>query len=416
MGRNFSDAPTVKDYRERGPIGNTRNVARIDHVARLTSFRKVDGYPLVVFVSLSESDILQGWYSDAVIALVAAAAVSFVLALLGWRLVTQFRLQVTKDSAIRSGERLYRLITDHSTDVIIQFDDGGLRRYVSPAAERVLGYRPSELLNGSPRDLVHPEDWPRVAASMSEVRTDGHAPPISYRLRRKDGLYIWVETQSERLGGDDGFIATIRDISSRKRVEELLHQANNHLQRMVMLDGLTGIGNRRAFDATLSKEFRRSARSQLPLALLMIDVDNFKKFNDLYGHPAGDACLKSIAEAINRELRRPADFVARYGGEEFAVILPDTNPAGAAAMAERIRNAVERLAIAHEANPASVATVSVGVAAAWPHADGSADKELLEAADAALYAAKTQGRNRIHLHGTEIAFSSVEADAATAEA
>ena len=383
---------------------------------RHTSFRAVDDYPLVVFVSLSEGDILRGWYGDAAIALAAAMVICSILSLprmAAGRSIPAAGARRVDDYEVASGCIASSRITARTSSC--SSITPGARRYISPAAERVLGYRPSELLNGSPQDMVHPEDWPRVAASMKQIDLDGHMSPISYRVRRKDGVYLWVETQGEKLGHGEGHIVTIRDISSRKRVEDLLHQANNHLQRMVMLDGLTGVGNRRALDATLNKEYRRAARSQMPLAVLMIDVDHFKKFNDLYGHPAGDACLKSIAGAVGGELRRPADFVARYGGEEFAVILPDTNQAGAAAIAERVRHAVELLSITHQANPAKVATISVGVAVAWPQAAGSPEEELLKVADAALYVAKTEGRNRIHMHEA-VAITTAGPDAVNNEA
>ena len=229
--------------------------------------------------------------------------------------MAQFRLRDKTNLAVRLSEAQYRLLADHSTDVIIQLGADGRRRYVSPACERVLGYRASELLQGHPRDTTHPDDWPVLRANFEEIVATGDAPPVSYRVRRKDGEYLWVETQGQRLDSGSGFIVAMRDISKRKRVEELLHEANNHLQRQVMIDGLTGIGNRRCLDLTLEKEVKRAARNENPLGMLMIDVDNFKRFNDVYGHQAGDICLRRIAETVAAEIRRPADFAARYGGE-----------------------------------------------------------------------------------------------------
>ena len=393
VGTSFEQSPQVRAYREYGPVGSIQNASPIDGASRLSSFRKVDDFPLVIFVSLSTDDLLSGWRTDAAISLVVAVAVCAMLSVLGWRLVHQFRLRDQNDLAIRQSEQQYRLLADYSTDTIIQFDQDGRQRYVSPACERMLGYHPMDLLGAHPRDTIHPEDWPRVAANMAEILALGQAPPVSYRVRRKDGVYLWVETQGQRLTGDQGFIVAIRDITRRRHVEDLLHQANNHLQRQVMLDGLTGIANRRCFDITLLKEFRRAARSQTPLATLMIDVDHFKKFNDLYGHPAGDACLRSIAEAAVAQVRRPADLVARYGGEEFVVLLPDTDPAGAMAMAERIRLSIQSLGITHAGNPAAVATVSIGVGVGWPQTGQDDTAGLMAAADAALYRAKAAGRN-----------------------
>ena len=267
----------------------------------------------------------------------------------------------------------------------------------------MLGYLPSELSGKHPRDTIHPEDWPTVEAHRAEVLKVDHAEPISYRVRRRDGVYLWVETRGRKLAGNQGVVVTVRDISSRKKVEGLLHEANNHLQRQVMLDGLTGTANRRCFDVTFAKECRRSARSQTPLGVLMIDVDFFKKYNDLYGHPAGDACLRAVTEAVEQQLRRPADFAARYGGEEFAVLLPDTDVDGALIMAERIRAAIELLKIKHDGNRGSVVTVSIGVAVGWPQRRESGGEQLLQAADSGLYQAKQLGRNQVFLRTPESA-------------
>jgi diguanylate cyclase (GGDEF)-like protein len=164
-----------------------------------------------------------------------------------------------------------------------------------------------------------------------------------------------------------------------------LEEANERLQRLSMIDALTGVDNRRRFDEALDREWRRSSRSGSPLSLLMIDVDRFKEYNDTRGHQAGDECLRAVAVVLRECLSRAADVVARYGGEEFAVLLPDSDLAGARCVAERLRARVE------ERTPV---TISAGVAtmaaaqAIWPTA-------LVSAADDALYEAKRQGRNRV---------------------
>jgi diguanylate cyclase (GGDEF)-like protein len=174
-----------------------------------------------------------------------------------------------------------------------------------------------------------------------------------------------------------------------------LLEANQLLERLSQLDGLTGIANHRAFDAVLETEWRRAGREHLPLSLLMIDIDCFKDYNDRYGHQGGDDTLRAVAATLQASLGRAADFVARYGGEEFVVLLPGLDAAEAAAFAETLRVAVERLEIAHEGSPCvPVVTISVGVGTAWP-AKASAPDHLLEEADRALYAAKRAGRNRV---------------------
>jgi diguanylate cyclase (GGDEF)-like protein len=178
-----------------------------------------------------------------------------------------------------------------------------------------------------------------------------------------------------------------------------LDDANRELTRLSSVDGLTGIANRRHFDDTLLREWRRAARSKGRLALLAADVDFFKQFNDGYGHQAGDECLKAVAGALASVLKRPSDLVARYGGEEFFAILPDTDAEGALRVAEAMRAAVQALAIPHEFSPLGpVVTASFGVAArsAEPGQD-SAFVSLLKDADSTLYQAKRAGRNRVLL-------------------
>ena len=174
-----------------------------------------------------------------------------------------------------------------------------------------------------------------------------------------------------------------------------LEQANQRLQALTMQDGLTGIRNRRYFDDKLTQEWQRAIRSRDSLALLLIDIDFFKSFNDKYGHLVGDECLKRVAQAIDNAITRPSDAVARYGGEEFAVILPETAVEGALHVAENIRLAVERLRI--EVGEARVqVSVSIGAAILAPE-EGRASHDLILVADQALYDAKSAGRNRTPL-------------------
>lgn len=177
--------------------------------------------------------------------------------------------------------------------------------------------------------------------------------------------------------------------------ERLELRSTEALRALARLDGLTGIGNRRLFDERLTMEIRRATKRGPTLALLLIDVDRFKAYNDAIGHQMGDTCLREIAQTIARHVRRPGDLAARYGGEEFAVVLPNTNPAAAAAMGETIRAAIERLAIPHPAT-GGVVTISVGVAT-LPNGSGTANAEaLVRRADKALYQAKAAGRNGVH--------------------
>lgn len=174
-------------------------------------------------------------------------------------------------------------------------------------------------------------------------------------------------------------------------------QATVQLREMALHDGLTGLGNRRQFDSALEDEFRRAARDASPLALLMIDVDHFKLFNDTYGHQAGDDCLRAVAAAIDGAAKRPADLAVRYGGEEFAVLLPGTDESGGLAVAEAVHRNVARLGIPHAGSPQGAVTASVGVAAALVADGSSRPDKLVRAADRALYEAKASGRNATRL-------------------
>ncbi len=186
----------------------------------------------------------------------------------------------------------------------------------------------------------------------------------------------------------------------RRKEEELFKlagrfaEANKELRRITNLDGLTGVANRRFFDQEFERQWRRSQRSQTPLAVLMMDIDHFKLYNDRYGHQQGDECLRAVARALQARAKRPADLVARYGGEEFVALLPETPAVGVLALAREMCSAVAGLGLEHASSPvAPHVTLSVGAAWAMPARD-RAKEELLADADRALYRAKDQGRNR----------------------
>ena len=167
------------------------------------------------------------------------------------------------------------------------------------------------------------------------------------------------------------------------------------LETFATIDGLTGIPNRRSFDATLQTEWNRAARDKSPLSVMIMDIDNFKGYNDHYGHGRGDECLKSVAGALSSRAARPADIVARYGGEEFVAILPNTDHPGSLKMADVFREIVERLRIPHEfSTTTDHITISVGIHTLIPTSDGSVE-QILKHADDALYRSKKEGRNRV---------------------
>jgi diguanylate cyclase (GGDEF)-like protein len=174
--------------------------------------------------------------------------------------------------------------------------------------------------------------------------------------------------------------------------QDKLIEANRTLELLALEDALTGLANRRQFDLFIQAEMGRAKRSQGNLALLMIDVDHFKRFNDQYGHLAGDECLRTISSIIRENIKRPGDLAARYGGEEFAVVLPGTDYVGAFLVAEKIRRAVQQAGIEHSESTEGTVTVSLGVSACNPTSQESPD-DLIDASDKALYVAKASGRN-----------------------
>jgi diguanylate cyclase (GGDEF)-like protein len=189
------------------------------------------------------------------------------------------------------------------------------------------------------------------------------------------------------------YLLTLRE---RGLVKEL-GQAHEQLKALSRVDGLTRLYNRRHFQEYLQLIWERACYDGAPVAVLMVDVDHFKKYNDRYGHPAGDECLRQVAQVLMDKLRRPVDLVARYGGEEFIAVLPQSDEAYAMAVAERVRQAVEALQLRHEgSSSALVLTVSVGVASGTA-LFGQAPESLVARADQALYLAKREGRNRVSL-------------------
>lgn len=184
-------------------------------------------------------------------------------------------------------------------------------------------------------------------------------------------------------------------VKARVRTHVQLKIRTDMLEQLAMLDGLTGIDNRRSFDQALELEWKRAARSSRDLSVIMMDIDHFKAYNDNYGHGAGDDCLQRVAAALRSAIQRPSDLIARYGGEEFVALLPETLAPGAARMAEKFRRTVLDLALPHAFSPITdKVTISVGHATRHATPDLS-PQDLLKSADQALFRAKQDGRNRV---------------------
>jgi diguanylate cyclase len=239
---------------------------------------------------------------------------------------------------------------------------------------------------------------------MSAYRQLSKYPLVVMAAMSKEAvLATWYKDMSRSviagiiLIGVAGFgIALIRQIRIDLEAERALRESHHALEKMAMEDSLTGLANRRQFDMALKAEISRARRTQLPLGLIMIDIDHFKRYNDLYGHPAGDECIKAVAEAVLNCTRRAVDLAVRYGGEEITVLLPGTDDTGTHLVAENMLNAVRNLAIRHEGNENGIVTISAGVYSCIPRGKGATSQHMIKVADEALYAAKAAGRNRIH--------------------
>lgn len=247
---------------------------------------------------------------------------------------------------------------------------------------------------------MFPQARGRSEAWIAE-RLYRHLHPGTPLLQELPGnRWVSIDERRTRDGGVAGVRTDVTELVRReqdlRRLNSQLDEANLRLALLSETDALTGIANRRQFDRRLAEEVARATRHGLPLALLMLDVDHFKRYNDAHGHPAGDDCLRRVATALTVCARRPADLVARFGGEEFAILLPHTGPTGALTQARRGLQAVDAAAIDHADSPVSAfVTLSIGVAT-LPQAEAAAGEEaqaLLNAADAALYRAKQAGRH-----------------------
>lgn len=277
INSSLAKTPLFTQLLPSAPFGTAIVRSHVDGVERVIGYRRVDGYPLVIFVALEKDEVLFSWRNES---LLSAALVTLLLAIVGG-----------------------------------------------------LGYR------------------------------------LVYLMKHQ--MYVHRELHN---------------------TQGQLIEANRTLELMALEDALTGLANRRGLDGFIKSEMARARRYQHVVSLLMIDVDYFKRYNDHYGHPKGDECLRALGAIIQKNITRPNDLAARYGGEEFAVVLPDTDVAGAFLVAEKIRRAIRQAEIQHCESPEGVMTVSIGVSACIPTSEGSPEA-LIVASDAALYAAKAGGKN-----------------------
>ena len=256
--------------------------------------------------------------------------------------------------------------------------------------ERYLKKHPQ---SASTRDVI---DEGMRSSMTVPLEAMGHK--IGFLFFSSQTAHVYTENHARLLGRISGQLSLAieksrlydRLLETTRKLEE----ANEQLAQAAATDGLTNLANRRVFDERLRTEWRRCRRDMQPLSVLMIDIDHFKRFNDLFGHVAGDACLREVAATMSTTLARAADLVARYGGEEFGAILPGTSDERAIGLAEDLRRRIEKMRF-DDVSPTAKITISVGVATEIPE-EGRLPEDLLRRADASLYLAKNEGRNLVH--------------------
>ncbi|MEG4074565.1 diguanylate cyclase [Microcoleus sp. Pol14C2] len=309
-------------------------------------------------------------------------------------------------SQLQESEERYRsVITSMTEGVVLQLANGQITA-CNASAERILGLTPEQMMGRTSVDL----DWRIVREDGQPFPGQQHPAILTLRtgqgrsnvvmgIHKSDKTLTWISINSQPLfhlnqSKPYAVLTTFADITEHKRGEEMLRHRAEQERLIATTDGLTQVANRRCFDERLQSEWHRLMQGKQQLSLIMLDVDYFKRYNDCYGHQAGDTCLVQVAKAGAAAVKRSTDLFVRYGGEEFAAILPSTDAAGAVAVAESMRQAIRDLGIPHEQSEvSSIVTVSMGIATVIPTAEISPD-ELVAVADRALYDAKRQGRDR----------------------
>lgn len=299
---------------------------------------------------------------------------------------------ITKAKRERDWLRLMQAAIEHSPISVMITDKKANILYTNPQVSKTTGYSKEELYGRCPSIFQSGQTSAKDYEQLWKTISSGGVWRGELLDRHKDGSRFWEALSIAPVANDHGvikyFVGVSEDVTEKKKIQSLLQEISFH-------DALTGVANRRRFDEYFDLEWRRAKRIGKPLAVIMLDIDFFKLYNDNLGHQEGDECLKRIAKAMGNKIGRAGDLLARYGGEEFVFILPETDLAGAKTIAETMRKAVLELKIPHpESSVSEYVTISLGVAISGQIRDES-NTVLLHAADKALYRAKLLGRNRV---------------------
>ena len=306
--------------------------------------------------------------------------------------------------AVDEATVVYQTLLENAEDMIVLSSIDGNHRYVSAASERLTGWTPAEYLAIDRLSTFHPDDRDIARLVIESMLSGKQEHMFRYRLAQKEGGWRWVQAVARAYfdgstGKVRGYVGTVRDISAIKQTEEAWSSERQELafekhtaETLARTDALTKLPNRRAFDEAIEEQVLSSRLGGGKAALLMIDVDFFKQYNDTYGHSAGDACLQKIAAALEEKASRTHDLVTRWGGEEFGVLLAGADVVGAELVASAMLERVRGLAIVHAGHPSGFVTISIGIAELEGYSE-AASSLWVQRADRALYMSKRSGKN-----------------------
>jgi len=299
------------------------------------------------------------------------------------------------ENALRESEERYRTLVENASDIVFRLDDTGRITFVNPAALRIMGHEEKKIIGRHYPTFIRPDMQAEAMKFFGHQFVKGIPNTYSeYPVIVKDGSEIWLGQNTQLIFQDGkviGFQAVARDITERRRMEEVLRDSENRYRELSIVDDLTQLYNSRHFYFQLKIELDRSNRYEQPLTLLLLDLDNFKHFNDAYGHVEGDQVLLRLGQVIKRCLRE-TDFAYRYGGEEFTIILPMTTSVEGAVTAERIRTEFKKETFSPAPNQDVHVTVSIGLAQCKPQEDM---KAFVHRVDQFMYQGKNNGKDRV---------------------
>jgi len=316
-------------------------------------------------------------------------------------------MEKRKDTEVALAQRdtILQNILESSPDSIGIFNENMVYQACNQPFVKALGISDvDELIGKRLQDVIPNETYSRLSETDKKVLYEGKSLRYIDRVISSNGQCTWYDVVKspfkDPASGTNGVLVMARDVSERYLAEQKLEEANQELERLSFIDGLTQISNRRRFDEQLETLWYLHIREQQPLTVMLCDIDDFKGYNDLYGHQRGDDALIKVAEVFKKVLTRSSDCVARYGGEEFGFILPNTTIEGALLVADKIHQEVKSLALEHESSHVSdLVTVSIGLVSIIPQRLDPSDS-IVALADSALYQAKANGRNQTCVHHT----------------